>query len=131
MTWVDFRDMESRGVVKSIVRLVPVCVLVGLAAVMALSASGAGAASAEAIARGREFALSHCATCHAVGARGTSPYAPAPPFRTLHLRYPVENLAEALAEGIGVAHQGPRQMPEFVLTPAEIDGLLAYLRSLE
>jgi mono/diheme cytochrome c family protein len=83
------------------------------------------------VTRGRAFAQSHCAACHAIGLEGASPYAPAPPFRTLHLRYPVENLAEALAEGIGVGHRGERQMPEFVLEPEEIDDFLAYLKSLE
>lgn len=81
--------------------------------------------------RGRAFAERHCATCHAVGPTGPSPYAPAPPFRTLHERYDVEALAEALAEGIIVGHGGARQMPQFVLSPTEIDDLLAYLKSLE
>jgi len=81
--------------------------------------------------RGRVFAQRHCATCHAIGRTGSSPYAPAPPFRTLHERYDVEALAEALAEGIVVGHGGARQMPQFVLSPAQIDDLLAYLKSLE
>jgi len=83
------------------------------------------------IERGRAFAQRHCAMCHAIGRTGSSPYAPAPPFRTLHERYDVEALAEALAEGIVVGHGGARQMPQFVLSPAEIDDLLAYLKSLE
>jgi cytochrome c len=80
---------------------------------------------------GRTFAEANCSRCHAVGETGDSPYAPAPPFRTLSERYPIENLAEALAEGIGVTHGGDVQMPEFVLTPEEIDNLLAYLESLQ
>jgi cytochrome c len=83
------------------------------------------------IERGRAFAQKNCATCHAIGPTGLSPYRPAPPFRTLHERYDVEGLAEALAEGIVVGHTGARQMPQFVLSPAEIDDLLAYLKSLE
>jgi mono/diheme cytochrome c family protein len=83
------------------------------------------------IERGRAYAQRHCATCHAIGRTGSSPYAPAPPFRTLHERYDVEALAEALAEGMIVGHSGARQMPQFVLSPAEIDDLLAYLKSLE
>jgi cytochrome c len=99
-----------------------------------LCAEGVAAASAPSlheIERGRAFAQRHCATCHAIGRTGSSPYAPAPPFRTLHERYDVEALAEALAEGIVVGHGGARQMPQFVLSPAEIDDLLAYLKSLE
>ena len=83
------------------------------------------------IERGRAFAQRHCATCHAIGPTGPSPYDRAPPFRTLHERYDVEALAEALAEGIVVGHTGARQMPQFVLSTAEIDDLLAYLKSLE
>src|SRR5690348_16413972 len=68
--------------------------------------------------RGQAFAEEHCATCHAVGRGDSSPYAPAPPFRTLHLRYDVVNLAEAFAEGIIVSHNGARQMPQFMLSLA-------------
>ena len=71
------------------------------------------------------------ATSQAVGRGGSSPYAPAPPFRTLHLKYDVVNLAEAFAEGIIVSHNGARQMPQFMLSPGEIDDLIAYLKSLE
>ena len=60
---------------------------------------------------------------------GASAYPPAPPFRTLHERYNVENLAEAFAEGVVVAHKGPVQMPEFMLSPEEVDDLIAYLKS--
>ena len=102
--------------------------------VVAISAqllSGALAQSRREIERGRALAERNCATCHAVGRTGSSPYEPAPPFRTLHERYDVEALAEALAEGIVVGHGGARQMPRFVLTPPQIDDLLAYLKSLE
>ena len=95
------------------------------------SALAAEGLSPHEIERGRAFAQRHCATCHAIGPTGSSPYEPAPPFRTLHERYDVEALAEALAEGIIVGHGGARQMPQFVLSPTEIDDLLAYLKSLE
>ena len=83
------------------------------------------------IARGRAFAQTNCSTCHAIDATGDSPYAPAPPFRELSRNYPVENLAEALAEGIDVGHTGEVQMPEFTLTPVQIDEFLDYLASLQ
>ena len=85
-----------------------------------------------AVQRGQQFVDKNCATCHAVGFEGPSPYAPAPPFRTLHERYDVGDLAEAFAEGIIVPHKGGgREMPEFMLEPQQIDDLIAYLRSLE
>jgi cytochrome c len=100
-------------------------------AVFAAGVVSAAPVSTMEIERGRAYAQRHCATCHAIGRTGSSPYTPAPPFRTLHERYDVEALAEALAEGIIVGHGGTRQMPQFVLSPAEIDDLLAYLKSLE
>jgi cytochrome c len=78
--------------------------------------------------RGRVFVQTNCAGCHAVGQSGMSPLAAAPPLRELHKRYPVENLAEAFAEGIVTGHPS---MPEFRLDTAQIDDLLAYLKSLE
>ena len=99
--------------------------------VVAVGVMAAAPISSLEIERGRAYAQRHCATCHAIGLTGSSPYAPAPPFRTLHERYDVEALAEALAEGMIVGHGGARQMPQFVLSPAEIDDLLAYLKSLE
>ena len=79
-------------------------------------------------ARGLAFVQANCARCHAIGPSGDSPYAPAPPFRTLAAKYDVEGLAEAFAEGIEVGHRGPQDMPAFELSPAEIDDLIAYLR---
>lgn len=78
--------------------------------------------------RGKAYASAHCARCHAIGRNDRSPFEPAPPFRTLHLRYPVETLGEALAEGINTGHPA---MPEFVLDPDQIHDLLSYLKTLE
>jgi len=78
--------------------------------------------------RGQTFAQTNCGRCHAIGKVGESPLAIAPPFRTLHTRYPIEDLAEAFAEGITTGHP---TMPEFVLDPAQINDLTAYLRTLE
>lgn len=78
--------------------------------------------------RGKKYALSHCARCHSVDRATKSPLKAAPPFRTLHLRYPVETLAEAFAEGIYTGHPS---MPSFELDPDQINDLLSYLKSLE
>jgi len=101
------------------------------AALAAVSFMGAPAQAAGDAKRGQILAEMNCATCHAVGRGGASPYAQAPPFRTLHERYDVSGLAEALAEGIVVGHTGARQMPQFVLDPDQIDDFIAYLKSLE
>lgn len=78
--------------------------------------------------RGRALAQAECGTCHAVGPTGASPLLYAPPFRDLHRRYPVEDLAEALAEGILTGHPA---MPQFRFEPQEIEALIGYLKSLE
>ena len=49
--------------------------------------------------KGEMLVRDNCADCHAIGLIGESPMMEAPPFRTLSAKYPVENLAEALAEG--------------------------------
>jgi cytochrome c len=77
--------------------------------------------------RGRTFAQTSCAPCHAIGPVGESPLPKAPAFRTLHHRYPVEDIAESLAEGIKTAHP----MPQFQLDSGQIEDLIAYLKSLE
>jgi mono/diheme cytochrome c family protein len=78
--------------------------------------------------RGRTFALNNCARCHSIDKVTASPLKIAPPFRTLHKRYPVETLAEAFAEGIQTGHP---TMPEFRLDPDQIHDLLSYLKTLE
>jgi cytochrome c len=78
--------------------------------------------------RGKTFALNNCARCHSIDKVSPSPLKIAPPFRTLHKRYPIETLAEALAEGISTGHP---TMPAFQLEPDQIGDLLAYLKSLE
>ena len=69
-----------------------------------------------------------CARCHAVGPTGDSPLKDAPPFRTLHTRYPVESLEESLAEGIITGHPA---MPEFHFSPEQVGDIIAYLKSLQ
>ena len=99
-----------------------------LGALVATTVAQAADPDAE-VERGRVFAEKNCGRCHAIGRTGESPLANAPPFRTLHERYPVENLTEALAEGIRTGHPA---MPQFdALDTDQIDDLIAYLKSLE
>ena len=78
--------------------------------------------------RGEELLGAKCARCHAVLRTGESPHSAAPAFRTLSRRYPIEGLAESLAEGLSVGHS---DMPEFVFQPDEIAAILAYLKSIQ
>ena len=91
-----------------------------------LSASSAFAGAL--LDKGEVLMSKNCARCHAIGATGESTHKEAPPFRQVVTRYPLENLAEALAEGIVSGHP---DMPEFVFQPDEIDAILAYLGKLK
>ena len=79
-------------------------------------------------AQGERLAQELCAGCHAIGRTGASPREGAPPFRDLHRRYPVDDLAEALAEGIMTGHP---EMPQFSFDADQVTAFLDYLRSLE
>lgn len=78
--------------------------------------------------RGLTMARTLCARCHSIDRVSPSPLTIAPPFRTLHLKYPVQNLEEAMAEGISTGHP---TMPEFRFDPAQINDFMAFLKSLE
>ena len=78
--------------------------------------------------RGFAILQTNCARCHAVERVGESPLPAAPPFRTLHERYPVESLQESLAEGIVTGHP---DMPEFRFAPDQVGDVIAYLKSQE
>jgi mono/diheme cytochrome c family protein len=96
-------------------------------ALMLITLTQAAAASPDER-RGKTFALNNCARCHSIDRVTPSSLKIAPPFRTLHKRYPIETIAEALAEGIVTGHPS---MPQFQLDPDQIHDLLAYLKTLE
>ena len=101
--------------------------MIGVAG-LALSAAAADAVAQERVARGREIADAACSPCHAITRQGSSPNPAAPPFRTLGQKYPVENLEEALAEGILVGHPG---MPQVRMSPEDIGAFLAWLKTIQ
>jgi cytochrome c len=78
--------------------------------------------------RGLVIVRANCSRCHAIGKIGDSPLPIAPLFRTLHERYPVEDLEEPLAEGIVTGHP---TMPEFRFDPGQVGDIIAYLKTLE
>jgi mono/diheme cytochrome c family protein len=80
------------------------------------------------VAAGRAFAQANCSRCHSIDKVTHSSLAIAPPFRTLHLKYPVESLEEALGEGIATGHPS---MPEFRLDPGQVGDFIVFLKSLE
>lgn len=95
-----------------------------LGAVIALSQSHPAVAADARL--GASIAAAKCARCHAVGATGDSPARAAPPFREL-AGEPIAMLEDARSNGIVSGHD---EMPMFEMTPAEVDGLIAYINSL-
>ena len=92
-----------------------------------LTAAGPCNAAPDVLA-GKAYAEANCARCHSIDKFTPSSLAIAPPFRTLHQRYPVESLEEALGEGITTGHAS---MPEFKLDPGQVGDFISFLKSLE
>jgi len=92
------------------------------------SASGPVLAQSPAAQRGLTFLRTNCAQCHAIDKVSESTLPIAPPFRTLHLKYPVESLQRPLAEGVMAGHP---TMPQFRLDPDQVRDVIAYLKTLE
>ncbi len=100
----------------------------GFALAIAICLScGSHAETTADIQTGREIAERFCARCHAIGREGDSTHPSAPPFRQIVAKGHVENLEEALGEGIVVGHP---DMPQFQFRPHDVGALIAYLKSL-
>jgi mono/diheme cytochrome c family protein len=78
--------------------------------------------------RGENLLATNCSRCHAIGRTGASSHHQAPLFRTLGQAYPIDNLAEALAEGFSTGHP---DMPEFVFEIRDVAAIIAYLQSIQ
>lgn len=111
---------------------------------LALLAAGLAAAPVfardlDAERQGRRIAETYCGQCHALGA-GPSPLADAPPFATLHRRYPEGGgLGDLLGEGMiapavpqeeGQPRMHPR-MPQAHLDEDEVADLVVFLRAVQ
>ncbi len=118
--------MQSRA--RGFKSLAPVSFMKRLIYAASLLLLTAGQASAANIAQGRRLAQANCARCHSIDKAGPSPLSIAPPFRTLHERYPVEDLEEPLAEGIMTGHPS---MPVFRFDPDQISDFIGFLKTLE
>lgn len=102
-------------------------VLFGSGLLASLSAPALGA-DKDLSDKGEVIVRENCGRCHAIGPTGDSPNAEATPLRTLSSQYPVESLAESLAEGIVSGHP---DMPVFIFKPHDVDAILAYLQSIQ
>jgi mono/diheme cytochrome c family protein len=100
---------------------------ISLALVMIGAASAFGADSAGGEIEGKAILKNHCARCHSIGASGESPLHKAPPLREIYLRYPIEQLSQGLAEGMGSRHRG---MPQIQFSSEEVTAILYYLGNI-
>lgn len=94
---------------------------------MAASTSAAAQSDDAAVMRGVLIAKRNCSQCHSLVVGEPSPNAKAPPFHELYRRYPAGSLQEAFDKGL-LTHT--RAMPRLRLTPAEINDLKAYFRTM-
>jgi mono/diheme cytochrome c family protein len=98
------------------------------AATLLALAAFSSTAHAQSAQRGVVIARTYCVKCHSIDKLSPSPLAIALPFRDLHKRYPVEQLQEALAEGVVTGHP---TMPEFRFDPGQIADFIAFLKTLQ
>jgi mono/diheme cytochrome c family protein len=100
--------------------------IMALGVLLLLSGNAALAQQSPAVQRGLVFVRFNCAQCHSIDAVSESPLAAAPPFRTLHLKFPIEVLRRRLGEGIVANHP---TMPQFQLEPDQLNDVIAYLQT--
>ena len=102
--------------------------IAGLACLSLCFALPAEAAEKSLVDKGEVLVRKNCSPCHAIGKEGGSPHKEAPPFRTLSAKYPIDNLAESLAEGIVSGHP---DMPIFVFSPHDVEAIIQYMQSIQ
>lgn len=100
----------------------------GFACLSLCFALPAGAAEKSLVDKGEVLVSKNCSPCHAIGKDGDSPHKDAPPFRTLSAKYPIDDLAESLAEGIVSGHP---DMPIFVFSPHDVEAIIQYMKSIQ
>ena len=100
--------------------------LLGLCfAVLVLGAQPADAM--DGASEGKALLQAHCSKCHSLEATGASPLPQAPPLREVYLKYPIDQLEQGFAEGMGSRH---REMPQIQFSTEQVAAILAYLGSI-
>jgi cytochrome c len=96
-------------------------------ALLATVRGSAVAAEDASAAAGKALLEANCARCHSIAATGESPLPKAPPLRQVYLKYPIEQLEEGFAEGMGSRH---RDMPQIQFAPDQVEAILNYLGNI-
>ncbi len=95
--------------------------------IFSFALAGAKRGDEKLIQAGRDIAQEKCAQCHAIGVSGESPLEPAPPFRRVLERHPLNNAGE-FAKDLATDHL---EMPPFAFGQRQVNALLAYMKSLK
>ena len=95
-------------------------------ALLALGVTDLHAANVDA-SEGKLLLEKNCGRCHALDATGASPLPQAPPMREVYLKYPIDQLEEGFAEGMGSRH---RDMPQIQFSSDQVTAILVYLGSI-
>ncbi|MEX1252207.1 MAG: cytochrome c [Hyphomonas sp.] len=82
----------------------------------------------EQIGRGEAIAETSCAGCHALGAADESPHGDAPPLRLLNQTINLDTLEARFADATISNHP---DMPDWQFEQNDINGLVAYLKSVQ
>jgi len=77
---------------------------------------------------GRDIVKTQCVACHNAEPTGASPREDAPPLRHVLANYNPDALANDFRERIHVGHP---DMPDFKFSILQIEGLLAYLSTIQ
>ncbi len=77
---------------------------------------------------GQAIVETQCTVCHSIDQSKASPRSDAPPLSTVLANYNPNALADDFREHIDVGHP---DMPDFDFTIKQIEGLLAYLNSIQ
>jgi mono/diheme cytochrome c family protein len=105
------------------IRQAVVCLaLLTIGACRAFAAEDSGTAP-----EGKALLEKNCSRCHSIEATGESPLSQAPPLRAVYLKYPIDQLEEGFAEGMGSRH---RDMPQIQFSPDQVAAILNYLGSI-
>jgi cytochrome c len=103
------------------------CDALGCVALLSLGVSGAWAAGDTASNDGKTILEANCGRCHAIEAKGDSPLPKAPPLREVYLKYPIDQLEQGFAEGMGSKH---RDMPQIQFSDDQVAAILDYFGSI-
>ncbi|HSD92246.1 MAG TPA: cytochrome c [Methyloceanibacter sp.] len=76
---------------------------------------------------GKTILETNCGRCHAIDAKSDSPLPQAPPLRKVYIEYPIDQLEQGFAEGMGSRH---RDMPQIQFSDEQVAAILSYLGSL-